>query len=263
VAVEFLFGPTKSPGPSPADKWRLRGAVIVHQYIQANIDNKDSIAISLEELSPYSDTPPKSLQDTSRILSEGLLVVAHFNGVPSESSASSSPSSPSNSNPTKDIIKARFTFPELIAESHIATRYDEANKCEDDSWEGLFYHKEPSSACNRRTGEIIPSFLQERRYCFTQLEQKQFLYCFSLGVLNFLGVLFFAQALQPGGVLVDPLGSAGTFLNSTLIPLLQFYAKLFFALPAGRLVLLAMWNQLIKRRNQRREKLAAALQSET
>ena len=78
VVVEFLFGPSPfPPGPTELERWKLRGAVIIALSSKASQQG-----VSLEELAPYSDNPPASLEDISSIVSEGLRVVSHFNGVP-------------------------------------------------------------------------------------------------------------------------------------------------------------------------------------
>jgi hypothetical protein len=249
VAVEFLFGPTSPTAPTEADKWRLRGAFIEQKSLP------NSTSISLEELSPYSDNPPASLNETSKVVSEGLTVVAHFNGVPSDVGK-----------PINGIGKAHFIFPELIAESKIATRYDDPldTTTGDESFEGLFYIKEASASHGHtipRTGEV-PSFLKEDRLVFTKLQSKQFYHCLGLGVLNFLGVLWFAQSLEPGGILEPSLGAAGDVLKWGVIPVLKFYANLFFAIPATRLLWILVCNMSRKKRNGIREELASALKAE-
>jgi hypothetical protein len=247
VAVEFLFGPTSPTAPTEADKWRLRGAFIEQKSLP------NSTSISLEELSPYSDNPPASLNETSKVVSEGLAVVAHFNGVPSDVDKS-----------ITGIGKAHFIFPELIAESKIATRYDDPldTTTDDESLEGLFYIKEASASHGRttRTGEV-PSFLKEDRVVFTKLQSKQFYHCLGLGVLNVLGVLWFAQSLEPGGILEPSLGAAGDALKWGVIPVLKIYAKLFFAIPATRLLWIMGCNMFRKKRNVRRGGLASALKA--
>ena len=161
---------------------------------------------------------------------------------------------------------AHFIFPELIAESKIATRYDDPldTTTGDESLEGLFYIKEASASHGRttRTGDV-PSFLKEDRLVFTKLQSKHFYRCLGLGVLNFLGVLWFAQSLEPGGILEPSLGAAGAALKWGVIPVLRFYAKLFFALPAARLSWIMGCNLFRKKRNVRREELACALKAES
>jgi hypothetical protein len=244
VAVEFLFGSTTPSGPSEADKWRLRSAVIVEK----------STAISLEELSPYADVPPASLKDGARVVSEGLLVVAHFNGIPSK---------------TEESTENLFIFPELISESTMATRYEDPSSdtgTEDDSrWAGLFYVNESSStsSTNPRSGNrsmtTTPNCLYEQHKNFTKLTSKQFYHCLLVAVLNFIGVVWFAQSLEPGGILEQNIGSVGPALKWGIIPVLWFYARLFFFIPGVRLAYIFGWNEFCQRRNQRRGQLAVAL----
>ena len=67
LAVEFLFGPERPPSPSEADRWRLRGVVILERSQQSKTSS-----VSIRELAPYLDSPPASLNDVSTIVSEGL-----------------------------------------------------------------------------------------------------------------------------------------------------------------------------------------------
>jgi hypothetical protein len=165
--------------------------------------------ISLQELSPYVDAPPASLDDTARVVSEGLLVVAHFNGVPSKSSADQ-----------KDSSKTVFGFPELISESQANVRYDDPNSENEDATklEGLFYAKE-ATTMSPRSG-AIPKYLYEQRKVFTKLSSKQFYHCLLIAVLNFIGVVWFAQSLEPGGILENSIGKFGAALKWSLSPVL-------------------------------------------
>jgi len=192
VSVEFLFGPTPFvPGPTESEKWKLRGAVIV----QHSSENTGS-GISLEEMSPYVDSPPKSLDQHTSIVSEGLLIVSHFNGRPvaTPTDAVAEPTSPS---------KARFVFPELLAESSAVIKYEEPPDPDDGSWEYLCYSGDAAAQSSRTSGKMseLPSSLQEQRYLLTKLEKKQFQQCVILGILNFIGVIWLRQSLEPGGVL--------------------------------------------------------------
>lgn len=248
VAVEFLFGPTPfNPGPSEGEKWRLRGAAIVR------LSSTPFQGLSLEELSPYSETPPASLDHVAGVVAGGLLIVAHFNGVPVANDESSS------LGPTK----ARFTFPELLAESSFTTiNFEESPDTDDGTWESLLYTKE-TTISSHWGRENTMNFLHERRYVLTRLESKQFLHCVGLGVLNFIGVLFLQQSLEPGGVL--DVGSSGFFAVATkqvLVPVLRFYAILFFALPGARLLFILVLNALRGRRNRRRSDLVKTLMRE-
>jgi hypothetical protein len=260
--VEFLFGTTLSPGPSEADRWRLRGAVIVEKA-SSNTNNRTTTAISLQELAPYADSPPKSLEDDFQVTREGLAVVAHFNGVPSSADSPGTNVVPS---------KALFDFPELIAEGSASVRYDDPRIWEQGhvmpethrSWENFFYSDESNtstttSSSHRKTS--VPRFLYERPQPFSLLTRDQFLHCLLMAVLNFIGVVWFGQSVELGGILHDYLNpGVGNALRSILIPILWFYARLFLAIPLSRLVYLWIWNEQCHRRNQRRSEIAKALE---
>jgi hypothetical protein len=265
--VEFLFGPTTSPGPSEADRWRLRSAVIVEKASSDNGNN--STSMTLQEFAPFADSPPSSLDDTFQIVKEGLSVVAHFNGVPS-----------SHDDTTKqDQTKALFNFPELIAEGHMSTRYDDPQlwNCyttisERNRWENFFYVTTESSSTtsstastaspnNMRRGSTIPKFLYEQYKPYTTLSRNQFTHCSSIAILNFVGVIWFAQSLQPGGILEDTLPDGFVkILKVGLIPILWFYARLFLIIPLARLIYIFIWNELCQQRNHMREILSNSLE---
>ena len=250
VSVEFLFGHSPFvPGPTDSEKWKLRGAIIVQL---SSMDEGNGV--SLQELSPFVDSPPASLQCESQIVAEGLSIVAHFNGRPL-SRDSMQPDS-----------KACFVFPELMAESSSVVKYEEVPDPDDGSWEYLLYSGNINFDPTRTSGRSynLPSSLQERRYLLTMLEKKQFQQCILFGVLNFIGVIWLRQSLQPGAVL-DISNMAGgmlsVFLLRGLMPVLHFYSILFFVLPLTRLLFIVMLNALRERRNRRRADFAHALKT--
>ena len=258
VSVEFLFGPTPFvPGPTESEKHKLRAAVIVQ-----HCSEKAGQGISLQDLSPYIDSPPASLQHETAIVSEGLVVVSHFNGKPAEVADLSS----------HEPSKACFVFPELLAESASVIKYEEPPDFDDGSWEYLCYagndaqlSSQATTSGGRTTGGSnmeLPSSLQESRYVLTRLEKKQFQQCVVLGILNFIGVYWLQQSLEPEGVL-DLQNMAGTFaaafLQKGLVPILRFYSILFFVLPLARLILILGLNTIRGRRNRRRADFAYAL----
>ena len=98
---------------------------------------------------------------------------------------------------------------------------------------------------------------------FSALTAKEFYRCLLVVVLNWVGVIWFAQSLEVGGILEQFL--APRFVQGLqwgLIPVLSFYAKLFLAIPTIRLVYIFMWNESCRRRNHRRSHLAAVLAKE-
>ena len=71
VVVEFLFGPSSFwPGPTEFERWKLRGLAVIN--ISSSANRWSGQGLSLEELSPYADSPPASLDDSAIIVSEGL-----------------------------------------------------------------------------------------------------------------------------------------------------------------------------------------------
>ena len=243
VAVEYLFGPTPfSPRPSDTEKWLLRANAIM------SLSQGPSAGVSLKEISPYVDKPPTSLADTAAIVEQGMLVVAHFHGIPCD-----------GQDAKESITEQSFVFPELMAESsHITSRGFHWTEEEDDlSWQALFYLKANTQLCSTST---IPKYLKESRFKLTRLSGTQLGQCLLLGTLNLIGVLWFQQSVATGGVLqVAPGTFIGRFLLRMLLPLLKFYALLFFALPLGRLGLVAVFNTQRNSRNRRRALLSENL----
>lgn len=263
LAIEYLFGPSPfDPGPAEAEKWKLRGALIVHRL---SSQDTTPAGISLQELGPYLDDPPKSLdekQDVAKIVSGGLAIVAHFNGVPTrnddvqgESVASVSPH------------WAKFHFPELLSESPFVTQQDALSTAEDDddrTWESLLCATStPNTLGRRRTGEAVtlPNYMHEPRYKLTKLQPQQLFYCFSLGVINLIGVMWLRRSLEPPeGMLQIPDNTLmATVFRKGLGPVLYFYAILFFVLPAARLLLILILNSMRNSRNERRRSLVKQL----
>jgi hypothetical protein len=269
LAVEFLFGTSKPPGPTEADRWRLRSTVILEKSQQSK-----SSSVPLQAMSPFLDSPPGSLEDVAKVVTEGLLVVAYFNGVPA--------SDTKNDSLVKkevDLAKAQFVFPELLAESsHSTARYDDPSIIHQvtltfgaqatSRWAGLFYQKDAThhSTPSNRTGgrtNSTPPFLNEQTIVFTALTSKQFYHCLLVGILNWIGVIWFAQSLEIGGILEQFLAPGVVqALRWGLIPVLRFYANLFFTIPFVRLVYILVWNEMCMRRNRRRSHLAAQLAAE-
>jgi len=190
-----------------------------------------------------------------QLVSEGLTIVSHFNGRPLAQDF------------TEPTSKARFVFPELMAESSAVTRFEEMPDSDDGTWEYILYSSGVHSALVRSVSTTydLPSSLQERRYVLTRLEKRQFLHCFIMGALNFIGVFWLRMSLEPEGVL-DANRMAGgvlaSFLLGGLMPVLHFYSILFFVLPLSRLVTVVVLNAIRERRNRRRADFAYALKTQ-
>ena len=241
VAVEFLFGPTSSSVDKSA-LWKLRAAVIV-----SHSDKSNSSGVPLEILAPYSDCPPASLESSpASTVEQGLLVVAHFNGVPCNRAS-------------EDMTKAEFLFPELLAESEIAAQYEHESIDDDDEY--FLYAKQTNSSTigNSNSGEL-PDFFKELPSPFTKLTFPQLSQCVSLGVLNLVGVLWLGQSISKGGLLeLNERSAFAQFLLRFLLPLLRGYGILFLAVPTVRLLALLAINARRSERNRRRQRIANEL----
>lgn len=253
VAVEFLFGPTPfEPGPTLTQVGLLRAAVLSKLSFEHP-------AVILEQLVPYVDDPPETLEDSPKIVQQGLLIVSYFHGVPSQSA---DPTETSQS-------KASFCFPELCAESTISLpRHFPTEENDDDiiSLQALLYEAtNESSSSNRyssvhQTDQTVPTFLKEDLYRLTRLTPRQFYQCVGLGTLNLVGVVWFHQSLETYIKLPPFLAYA---VGRIIMPMLLFYALLYFALPLGRLLCVIIWNQYRIKRNRRRKVLSKQLQSKS
>lgn len=278
VAVEFLFGPMPfHPAPSEAQKWKLRAAVLVQQLSSSSSSSGRGTGVSMEEMSPYVDYPPHSLpsenneddKDGSRLLvSQALKIVAHFNGMPVVDAQRDDDEQHSS------LVQTRFVFPELMAESTVALSLqddkgsilgggtDDDN--DDDTWASLLYALESNNRIGgqRQREQDLPLYLHEYRYRFTLLTGQQLLHCVGLGSLNTIGVIMLGQSLAPGGVLyMGPSSSSWSWylIHKMLLPILRFYAALFFVLPGVRLLWIVILNRRRRGRNQQRQALVQAL----
>ena len=264
--VVFLFGPTTRTGMSNEDKWRLRSAVII---IMTSNNGGNLRPISLEELAPFADNPPSSLDHACQVIAEGLSIVAYFNGVPYSKVVAAS--DPAIQDQEQSGSNALFQFPELISESYIGVRHDDpqiwSQTIEDtkQGWNNFFYKSNgavPTSTthqtCSKSTN-TIPKYFCEQPKTFSSLSRNHFSFCSLAIMLNYFGVFWFSQSLESGGILEQNLGSFGHLLKVGLIPVLWFYARLFVAIPAGRLAHVIVCNKLCKQRNKKRQFLASQL----
>lgn len=260
VAVEFLFGPSPfHPGPSQEQRWKLRELAIFEISSVAAASDVPVQGIPLKEFAPFMDKPPVKEEDRV-LVQEGLRIVAHFNGIPT--------TTPEFTNGNQAPQDARFDFPELLAESETlfsaksSSYFDLAKTTVDDydgTWQSLLYNRTASESFSAsKIVGALPDHLEEISYRLTKLSSKQFLHCCLLGSLNLIGVVWLRQALSPGGDLeIDlngkgPLSLFGMFLVNFLIPVLWFYARLFFAIPIARLILILVLNYRIRKRNELR-----------
>lgn len=173
TAVEFLFGPDPPQPEDPSVAWRLRVAAILN----CSSKKKDG-GVALAELTPYIDYPPTTSQQTTKLVEQTILIVAHFNGIPKETS-----------DLKEGLLDAEFFFPELIAESDVG-QYKHSVLEDDETFAAFLFRKDGTSC---KTLENVPDYLHEERYKFTTLTATQLLHCASLGTLNFLGVRWLHQ----------------------------------------------------------------------
>ena len=223
-------------------------------------------------MTPFFDNPPNSFQDVKQIIASGLEVVTHFNGIPIMKETKN------NENDSWNAAKSTFCFPELLGEAEsggLPTPKTYASAMEDTSqasavWYSLLY--QPSLDFQSLSVEMdeltmnaynsnIPKHLHEQKHVLTKLTPKQFYTCVALGVLNYLGMIWFCNAVQPKGALASVM--IIPFVQSFLMllaKLLMFYAKLFFLLPTLRLGVIIILNYNLNQRNQKRKRYSQLLE---
>jgi hypothetical protein len=247
VAVEFLFGPTPfDPGPTDVEKWKIREHCIV-----AVSTRSQGKGVSIAQLLPYSDYPPdiKSVQNQI-ILGDGKLeclnIISHFNGVPIGSRG------------------VAFIFPELMAESS-SVEIQVTMPSNKGPWQAFFFSddllQEFSESGQRHDGgqtNGLLEYLQEKYYVLTELSKKQFSQCCILNILNYIGIQMLRTAILKGGTLQIQNRSALSASNG-LLSILDFYARLFFAIPLLRGMIIAMLNLRVNQRNDKRKEFAENL----
>jgi len=285
IAVEFLFGPSDDNGDGNTttsttsrrdlERWKFRASILI-----ALSSSSGGNGVSLRELLPYVDNPPKSADDASA-LSEAMKIVTYFNGKPVDCDSGSS----------GDCMEARFCFPELMAEmTHDINATTQklfslgssefAPSSSSDMNPSVLYKEDEDTSSfitSSSSSDGIPLYLYERPFVLTQLSRQQFGQCVLLGLLNYFGVIWIQNALSSGGLLELPVVAAATvtaasgssrrrkrqgsdtfiaaasFLILGLFKILRFYAGLFFLIPLSRLVIILLRNILVRKRNERRQ----------
>ncbi|KAL7549970.1 hypothetical protein ACHAWF_013228 [Thalassiosira exigua] len=277
VAVEFLFGPDDDdsisgeggtlPPRKELEKWKYRASIVV-----ARSSSSPGEGVSLRELLPYADDPPRSAEDPAASR-EALRIATHFNGKPAGGGAGGADESVS-------AADARFCFPELVAEADCRRLLEDLGSSafapptsdgvdgtavasilyKDDDEER--YRDFGSSVVD--DGDGIPGYLYERPRVLTELPRRQFGQCVLLGLLNLAGIVWVRNAVAPGGILElsgprsGPLAVFASTMARKLLDALRFYAGLFFVLPLVRLGIVLARNWRAEGRNGRRRDLARA-----
>ncbi|KAL3812082.1 hypothetical protein ACHAXA_002779 [Cyclostephanos tholiformis] len=285
IAVEFLFGPDKTPSSvyddripsttSELDKWKFRARVII------SLSSKSpGYGVSLRDLLPFVDDPPASLDDPSA-LSETLRMVTYFNGRPAGNDGE-------DGEDRRSGMNARFCFPELVAEfdchsllSLGSSVYAPPASFDNDSDAGnvssILYKEEGGDYTHGPsidTSDDTPKYLHEKPYVVTDLTRQQFGQCVLLGLLNYVGIVWIQNATMPGGLMELPVpgnfprsSTAGStssliviasFFVLKLLNTLRFYAGFFISLPLCRLVIVLIRNYACRKRNERRRKFVTS-----
>ena len=102
-------------------------------------------------------------------------------------------------------------------------------------------HLLPSAEINLCDHKYINSlFATSWCYCLTLLGSKQLLTCVTIGLINIIDIKWLAIMLPPVGFeWFYPFAIAINALHRTFMPDLRFYSVIFWALPAGSMLLVS------------------------
>ena len=243
---EFLFGPSDPPGPVESDRWRLRAAVIL---------NKTGGIISLTQLLPYVDFPPRNQEITH----PSLEIVSHFRGKPvfeSEANENVKHNSP------------LFCFREL---SESVTEIDFMLSCSQNSINAdsdyisgnslpHLCRSTSSSNLQRKTG-TLPSYLVEQNYRFTNLTQYQFCSCVFISIMNYIGVAWAKSLVRDEMVVREISFPLIMSALNVVFSCLHLYSLFFLIVPVLRFIFYFVLNIRINKNNKRRYYIASNLNS--
>ena len=240
-----------------------------------------------------NDKQRRRRQEQTDLAMQGLLIVSHFHGVPLHTSNQNKEADDDNyKNDDSDnkMLLARFIFPELVSESAVALRYDATDQEnnirtelqeEGYHWTSVLYdpqQQQISPSSLPRTlyrnhqhyddddDSFFPSYYHEPLRSYTDLTFSQFASCLSMGVLNILGVVWLRQATKVGTGVMDEVvefRAVARVLRNSLVPVLWFYARLFWMLALSRLIYVMWCNRCIRQRNQHRRAWAFSMTSVT
>ena len=241
IIDEFLFGPSYTPGPTETERWKLRAAVIL---------NKTGGIVSLSELLPYVDEPPKSIHITHSSLS----IVSHFRGKPLL-----------NRNAQEDGGSANelFCFREL---SESVSEIDSIlNDCVMPTHDFTSRSVLPQLYRSTSTPNIqsktsaLPLFLVQQTYNFTNLTQSQFYSCVFVAIMNYFGIIWGKSLLEEEMILNK--FSFPLFITSlhVIFLCLHVYSVFFLFMPVLRFLVYSLLNARINNKNHRRSSIANEL----
>jgi len=262
IVVEFLFGPTPfHPGPTDYTKWKIRETFI----IETSSIQQDQ-AINMVQFLPFVDYPPTIITESQQSLrnnynskerNECLKIITHFNGVPYMAAQQSSSDGNSASHDAY-----HFVFPELIlSESDGLNKENDQSplEAEDNNAPNSFFYTNNTGytlSTQMVARSQMKNYLHENRYVLTKLTKSDFYRCILMNTFNFIGLLMIWNSIQDGVLEIRDKHSLQFNIIKYLLLLLMFYAKLFFILPLGRMLILLVLNHNIKTRNERRMSFA-------
>jgi len=240
LIMEFLFGPNDQFDSNWEQNNKLRAQVICHWLHERGF-------ITLEQLLPYSDDPPKNIENVS----SAILIVAHFSGAPYLLDGH-------NKN-NQGVHQHAFFFPELVHSTENtkkSTYFDQPSP--EIIWESIFYKSPSSAQTSKQTSSAqtskLPSSLVEPYQVLTHLTRDQFLTCLGLGIVNLFGMHWLVQSEMLAGLVNYPIAHK---LSTGLVSLLALYSKLYFVVFLFRLLVVVIYNRFwVYEKNKRRIRLA-------
>jgi hypothetical protein len=163
---------------------------------------------------------------------------------------------------------------EAVSTTTIPLKIQICDEDEDDaSWRSFFHASEKDESLRKMSGyypkqhkdrmklmDDVPEYMHECRHVLTKLSGRQFSQCFFLNILNYIGIIMLRMSISKGGALEIQSGALLSVLY-TLLSVLDWYARLFFAVPLTRGLILLLLNYRIGKRNQRRKMFAQWIKS--
>ena len=120
----------------------------------------------------------------------------------------------------------------------------------------VYHFPELQTTATARNSQPVETYLQERRWLFSQADSGQILLSIGLGALNFVGALVLGSLLK-GGIAAQ-LGGLVAFTNS-IYWILIGYGIAFLTVPLVRYFWIQGRNRKIESRNQQREERVVLL----
>eukprot|EP00899_Mesostigma_viride_P027196 jgi/Mesvir1/7661/Mv11421-RA.1 len=234
AVFSFVFGDGDPNYDFEERRWQQIGSLI----------SRNGGVVTAEQLAPYLDPP--------RLGADELAVAK--------------PLDPSDEGFVLPVLQRFNGHPEIDEQGNILYRFESFQRSaggrKGGAIEGMNFNewlgsRNRSSSASSRSSSSTVDFLQEREYQFSLASGTQKVLAAIFGAANFVGVAVLSNLLRNPAIARE-LGGV-VQLAANLLPALQAYAVLFFAIPALRFVWLQRRNAQIGQRNENRAMRAQAL----